>query len=58
MLVLSRFLGGIASGNLQQRWLQPSMLFRKDRSKGMALIGIAFGLGFMLGPLSTWGNRL
>jgi MFS family permease len=23
---------------------------RKDRSKGMAIVGIAFGLGFVLGP--------
>lgn len=34
-----------------------------ERSKGMALIGVAFGLGFMFGPaigggLATWGHHL
>ena len=51
VLVLSRFLGGIASGNLSVATAAVAdVTSRKDRSKGMALIGIAFGLGFMLGP--------
>lgn len=34
-----------------------------ERSKGMALIGVAFGLGFVVGPaigglLSTWGQHI
>ena len=50
-LVLSRILGGVASGNLSVATAAiADVTSRKNRSKGMALVGIAFGLGFILGP--------
>jgi ferrochelatase len=51
VLVAARLLGGVMSGNIATATAvvadvtQPS-----NRSKGMALIGIAFGLGFIIGP--------
>ena len=60
VLVLSRVLGGVASGNLSVATAAiADVTSRKARSKGMALVGIAFGLGFILGPAlggfaSTW----
>lgn len=51
ILVLSRTIGGIASGNLSVATASiADVTSRKDRSKGMAIVGIAFGLGFVLGP--------
>jgi MFS family permease len=51
ILVLSRIIGGIASGNLSVATASiADVTSRKDRSKGMAIVGIAFGLGFVLGP--------
>ena len=51
ILVLSRTIGGIASGNLSVATAAiADVTSRKERSKGMAIIGIAFGLGFVLGP--------
>jgi MFS family permease len=51
VLVLSRTIGGIASGNLSVATAAiADVTSRKDRSKGMAIVGIAFGLGFVLGP--------
>lgn len=51
ILVLSRILGGVASGNLSVATAAiADVTSRKNRSKGMALVGIAFGLGFILGP--------
>ena len=51
VLVLSRTIGGIASGNLSVATASiADVTSRKDRSKGMAIVGIAFGLGFVLGP--------
>ena len=51
ILVLSRTIGGIASGNLSVATAAiADVTSRKDRSKGMAVVGIAFGLGFVLGP--------
>ncbi len=60
VLVLSRILGGVASGNLSVATAAiADVTSREARSKGMALVGIAFGLGFILGPAlggyaSTW----
>jgi len=60
VLVLSRVLGGIAGGNLSVATAAiADVTSRESRSKGMALVGIAFGLGFILGPAlggyaSTW----
>ncbi|MDG1138047.1 MAG: MFS transporter [Opitutales bacterium] len=60
VLVLSRILGGMAGGNLSVATAAiADVTSRESRSKGMALVGIAFGLGFILGPAlggfaSTW----
>lgn len=51
LLVLARFLGGIMSANISTATaIVADVTEAKDRSKGMALVGIAFGLGFILGP--------
>lgn len=51
MLLLSRVMGGIASGNLSVATAAiADVTARKNRAKGMAIVGIAFGLGFILGP--------
>lgn len=51
VLLLSRFLAGIMAGNIAVATAAVADLTsRQDRSRGMALIGIAFGLGFILGP--------
>ncbi|MCD8483165.1 MAG: MFS transporter [Verrucomicrobia bacterium] len=50
-LILARILGGIMAGNLAVATAAVSdVTSAADRSKGMALVGIAFGLGFILGP--------
>lgn len=51
VLVVSRVLGGIMAGNLAVATASVADLTDSTRrSKGMALIGVAFGLGFILGP--------
>jgi MFS family permease len=51
LLVLARLLGGLAAGNLSVATAAVAdITSRQDRSKGMALVGIAFGLGFITGP--------
>ena len=51
ILILSRTLAGIMSGNIAVATAAVADLTeRRQRSKGMALIGVAFGLGFILGP--------
>ena len=50
-LVLSRVVGGMASGNLSVATAAiADVTPRETRAKGMALVGIAFGLGFIFGP--------
>ena len=64
ILVLSRILGGMASGNLSVATASiADVTSRKSRSKGMAFVGVAFGLGFIIGPALggfasqwSWGN--
>ena len=52
LLLLSRFLGGIMAGNLSVATAAiADVTARESRSKGMALIGVAFGLGFIVGPV-------
>jgi MFS family permease len=60
VLVLSRVLGGIASGNLSVATASiADVTSRESRSKGMALVGVAFGLGFVLGPaLGAWASTM
>ena len=60
ILILSRFIGGIMGGNISTATaVMADVTDAKNRSKGMATIGIAFALGFILGPalggiLSLW----
>lgn len=51
VLVVARLLGGIMAGNLGVATAAVADLTEsRNRSRGMALIGVAFGLGFILGP--------
>tara|TARA_Y100000588_G_scaffold311241_1_gene337157 strand:- start:4360 stop:5679 length:1320 start_codon:yes stop_codon:yes gene_type:complete len=51
LLVLGRILAGIMAGNISVATAAVAdMTSKKDRGKGMALVGVAFGLGFILGP--------
>lgn len=51
LLLLARFIGGISSANISiVSAIVSDVTPRAERSKGMAIIGIAFGLGFVLGP--------
>ena len=61
MLFAGRILDGITGGNIStaQAYIA-DVTTRKDRARGMGLIGAAFGVGFVLGPmlggvLSRWG---
>jgi MFS family permease len=49
--VLARVLAGIMAGNLAvANAAVADLTSRENRTKGMALVGIVFGLGFILGP--------
>lgn len=51
VLILSRVLAGTMAGNIGVATAAiADTTDSKSRSKGMALIGVAFGLGFILGP--------
>ena len=51
ILILSRFIGGIMGGNISTATaVIADVTDSKNRSRGMAVIGIAFALGFILGP--------
>jgi DHA1 family tetracycline resistance protein-like MFS transporter len=61
MLFASRILDGLTGGNLSvaQAYIS-DVTDEKSRSKGLGMIGAAFGLGFIVGPvtggiLSQWG---
>src|SRR3989338_4564993 len=51
LLFLARIIDGITGGNLStaQAYIA-DVTSKEDRSKGMGLIGAAFGLGFIFGP--------
>jgi MFS family permease len=52
LLVLSRVLGGMMSGNIATATaVVADVTDARSRSRGMAIIGIAFGLGFIIGPV-------
>jgi DHA1 family tetracycline resistance protein-like MFS transporter len=64
MLFAGRILDGITGGNIStaQAYIA-DVTTRKDRARGMGLIGAAFGVGFVLGPmlggiLSRWGAHV
>ncbi len=51
LLILARLVGGLMSGNLSiASAVVSDVTDAKNRSKGMAVIGIAFALGFIFGP--------
>lgn len=51
LLILSRFIGGIMGGNISTATaVVADVTTKENRSKGMAIIGIAFALGFIIGP--------
>lgn len=51
MLILARFVGGIMGGNISTATaVVADVTSSKNRSKGMAFVGIAFALGFIIGP--------
>ncbi len=51
LLILGRLLGGIMSGNISTATaVVADITDSQNRSKGMAVIGIAFALGFIVGP--------
>lgn len=51
LLVLARFIGGLMAGNISTATAVVSdITTEQNRSKGMAIIGIAFGIGFIFGP--------
>jgi len=61
MLFASRIIDGLTGGNLSvaQAYIS-DVTDAKDRAKGLGLVGAAFGLGFIIGPvsgglLSQWG---
>ena len=61
LLFVSRIVDGLTGGNLTvaQAYIT-DVTTEQDRSRGLGLIGAAFGLGFIFGPaagglLSTWG---
>jgi MFS transporter, DHA1 family, tetracycline resistance protein len=62
LILISRIFAGLCGANLSVASAYIADVTTKDkRSKGMALIGVAFGLGFILGPAfgsfsySHWG---
>lgn len=51
LLVLSRIIGGMMSANIATATaVVADVTDRRTRPRGMALIGMAFGLGFIIGP--------
>jgi multidrug resistance protein len=51
-LLLARAFAGLFGGNISSAMAYiADITSEKDRSKGMGIIGAAFGLGFILGPL-------
>ncbi|MCP4501063.1 MAG: MFS transporter [Deltaproteobacteria bacterium] len=51
LLVLSRLIGGAMSGNISVATAAVAdVTSSENRSKGMGMLGAAFGLGFLLGP--------
>lgn len=50
--IIARFIGGISKGNVSLSMaIITDVSTEKTRGKGMALVGIAFSLGFIVGPM-------
>lgn len=59
LLIVSRLLGGIMSGNISTASAAiADITSERDRARGMATIGIAFGTGMTLGPLLGLAARI
>jgi len=62
IFVLARIIGGISKGNVSlSTAIVTDVSTPANRGKGMALIGVAFSLGFLFGPMigaafSMWGK--
>lgn len=51
VLIISRIIGGIMGGNISTATaVVADVTSKENRSKGMAFVGIAFALGFVIGP--------
>lgn len=52
LFVLARFVGGLSKGNISLSMaIITDVSNKQNRGKGMALVGIAFSLGFIIGPM-------
>ncbi|GAB6018428.1 hypothetical protein CHUAL_000138 [Chamberlinius hualienensis] len=53
IFVLARIMGGISNGNVSlSTAIMTDVSGKETRGKGMALIGIAFSIGFIVGPMT------
>lgn len=51
VLILARLIGGLMAGNISTATaVVADITTKENRSKGMAIIGISFALGFIIGP--------
>ncbi|XP_076345402.1 major facilitator superfamily domain-containing protein rtet isoform X2 [Tachypleus tridentatus] len=63
LFVLSRVIGGLSKGNISlSTAIVTDVSSSKTRGKGMALIGVAFSVGFIIGPVigagfSAWAKH-
>ncbi|XP_066996342.2 major facilitator superfamily domain-containing protein 10 [Anabrus simplex] len=63
LFVVARFVGGISKGNVSLSLaIIADVLTPKERGSGMALVGIAFSIGFIIGPVigagfSSWSRN-
>jgi len=63
IFVLARIIGGVSKGNVSlSTAIVTDVSTPATRGKGMALIGVAFSLGFLFGPMigagfSMWGKQ-
>jgi len=63
IFVLARILGGISKGNVSlSTAIVTDVSTPSTRGRGMAMIGVAFSLGFLIGPMigaafSLWGKE-
>lgn len=60
MFLISRTIGGLSRGNIGlSTAVMADVLEPEKRGKGMALIGVAFSIGFIVGPtLGRFGISL
>ncbi|KAG0712138.1 Major facilitator superfamily domain-containing protein 10 [Chionoecetes opilio] len=62
LFVVARIVGGAAKGNVSLAYsIMTDVFDEKTRARGMALIGVAFSIGFTIGPsvgaaFSRWGS--